>query len=102
MDQGNQLLVDLAGQHHLDHFCGIIIGVPKAIDESGLQGEFFHHLIDFRAAPVDQHHFDSHDVEQDHIPHHGHLKPLIHHGVAPVLDDNNFVVEFLNVGQGLD
>ena len=49
---GNDLFVDLAGQHHLHHFHGFIVGHPETVHKLGLHVQGQQHVVDVRAAAV--------------------------------------------------
>ena len=54
--QGHEVLVDLARQHLLYNAHGLLIGVAQAAHKLGLLAHTGQHLVDGRAAAVDQHH----------------------------------------------
>ena len=70
-ETGHQVFIDLAGQNHLDHFHGLLVSIPQAVDKLGLLADLLEQLIDIGAAAVDQHRFDAQHVEQDDILHDG-------------------------------
>ena len=81
----------------MDHFHGLLVGIPQAVDKLGLLADLLEQLIDIGAAAVDQHRFNAQHIEQDDILHDGILEPLVDHGVAAVFDNNGFPRVFLHI-----
>jgi len=52
IDQRDDFLVDRAGQHHLDHFHGALVGDAQAAFELGFDAEFGQHRGNLRAATM--------------------------------------------------
>ena len=100
--KGNQLLVHLAGKHHLHHVHGFLVRVPQPADELTFNVQPPEHIVDFRAAPVYQNNLDAHQGQQHDIAHDRLLQRLVGHGVAPVLDHHDLAVVSLDMGQGVD
>ena len=100
--QGNQLLVDLSCQHHLDHVHGFPVRVSEAADEFAFDVQPPEHVVDLRAASVYQHHLDAHQGQQHNVAHDCLLQGVVGHGVSPVLDHHDLAVVALNVGQGVN
>ena len=101
-DPADDLLVDGAGQHHLDHLDGGLVGHAQARLELRLDAELLQHLADLRPAAV--HHdrlhaglFEQHDVLGEIL-----RGGAVAHGVAAIFDDHDLLVVALHVGQGLD
>ena len=86
VDRGHDLLVDGAGEHHLDDFDGRCIGDAQAVDEIALDAEAAEHPGDLRAAAMDHHRVDADLLEQDHVAREVLGERGIAHGVAAVLD----------------
>ena len=60
LEQRDQILVDLPGQHLLDDAHGLLIGVAQAAHKFGLLAHLFQHTVNSRAAAVHQH--DTHAI----------------------------------------
>ena len=99
--QVDDVLVDLAAEHHLDHVHGLVVGDAHALDELALLADALQQLVDLRAAAVHHHRIHAHQLEQHHVARERSLQRCVGHGVAAVLDDDGLVVEALDVGQRL-
>ena len=99
LNQVDQTLVHLAGQNHLNKVYGLLIGDTKAVYKLGFLPQFIHCLIDFRAAAVDQNHFHTDEPQKDNILHNLLFQLRIDHGIATVLNHNDFTAVLLDVGQ---
>ena len=98
----HQRFVDFARQHHLDDLARFLVRHAQTIDELRLLADALEHTGNFRAAAVHQHHFDPDEAHQHHVAHDIVLELLVDHGVAAVLDDDDFAVILLDIGQRLD
>ena len=65
-----QAFVDLAGQDHLHHFHGVIVGDAEAVFEMGLDGQFLQHGADFRSSAVNEDNLDAYQLEKKNVLHH--------------------------------
>ncbi len=65
LDRGHDLLVDRAGQDHLDHLDGGGVGDAQAVDEGRLDLEPVEHGLDLRPAAMDHDRIDA-DLLQQH------------------------------------
>ena len=97
--QGDEVLVDLARQHLLYDAHGLLIGVAQAAHKLGLLAHAGQHLVDGRAAAVDQHHSHAQQGQGDQVVHDGQFQLIVDHSVAAVLDDKRFAVVFLDIGR---
>ena len=100
--QPHDVLVQLAGEHHLHHLHGLSIGVAQTVDKAGLLAHPFQHGIDFRPAAVNQHHVDSDGVQKHNVLHDGGLQLLVEHGISAVLYHHGLSYKLLEIGQGLN
>ena len=100
-DKVDQILVYLAGQDHLDDFHRFCIGHAQAVEELRFHAQAVQRFLDMRAAAVDQDDFDADEVQEDDIAHDRFLQVFIDHGVAAVLDDDDFAAVFLDVRQSV-
>ena len=100
VDDGDQVLVDLAAEDLLHHVHRLLIGVTQAVHEAGLLADLLQHPADLRPAAVDHHDLHPHEMEQDDVADDGAAEFLGDHGVAAVFDDDSLAVVFLNVGEG--
>src|SRR6185369_8270893 len=97
----DHLLVDLAGQHHLDHCHGLFVCDPHPPDELGDDAVALQGLVDLRTAAMDHDHVDAERAEQDHIEGKRFLQRFICHGVPAVLDDDGLAGESPDVRERL-
>ena len=67
LDRGHDLLVDAAGEHHLDDLDRGRVGDPQALDELALDLEAVEHRLDLRPAAVDHDRVDADLLEQHHV-----------------------------------
>ena len=70
VDEADELLVDRAGQHHLDDLDGLLVGDAQAAGELRLDAEPLEHVADLRAAAMHHHRIDGgllhqHDVARE-------------------------------------
>lgn len=101
-EQGDEVLVDLAAQHHLNNVHRFAVGVAQTVDELALLADFFQHIVDLRTAAVDDNDLDADQIEQNEVVNDRVLQLVVDHRVAAVLDDNRLTVVFLNVRKRLN
>ena len=101
VDGGDDLLVDRAGQHHLDHLDRLPVGDAQAAFELALDVEPLQQQADLRAAAM--HHdrihpglLDQHDVAGEVGG-----KRRVTHGMAAILHHDRLPVVALHIGQRL-
>ena len=100
LQQVDQGLVDLAGQHHLHDIHSLAVGDAQAVDELRLLAQALHDIVDIGAAAVDQYDAHADEPEQYDVLHDLLLEVLVDHSVAAVFDDHDLAVIFLDVRQG--
>jgi hypothetical protein len=101
-DACHYLLVYLPRKHHLHKLDGLGVGDAKPGEELRLLSHHLHEAIDLWAAPVYDDGLDARLLEEEDVLGKGFLEGVVHHGVAPVLDDNDLVVVAHKVWNGLD
>ena len=101
VDVADDLLVDRAGQHHLDDLDGLFVGDAQAVDEFRLDAELLQHGGDLRAAAVHHHRIDRGLLQQHHVAGEIARGLLLAHGVAAVFHHDDFLVVALHVRQRL-
>ena len=101
VDVADDLLVDRAGQHHLDDLDGLFVGDAQAVDEFRLDAELLQHGGDLRAAAVHHHRIDRGLLEQHHVAGEIARGLLLAHGVAAIFHHDDFLVVALHVRQRL-
>ena len=97
LEQRDQILVDLPGQHLLDDAHGLLIGVAQAAHKFGLLAHLFQHTVNSWAAAVHQHDTHAEQRQRDQVVHDGQLEVIVDHRVAAVLYNQRFTVVFLDI-----
>src|SRR3989344_1107688 len=100
-DEIDDLLVDEAAQHHLNHLQVLAVGATHDLNKLALLPDSIQQLADLRPAAVNHHGIHADELHQYHVEREAALKVLVHHGVAAVLDDDGFALETLDVRQRL-
>jgi hypothetical protein len=67
VDEADDVLLHLAGQHPFDDFHGLGVGHAHALDELALLAQAVERRLDLRAAAVHHHRVDAHQLEQHHV-----------------------------------
>src|SRR5581483_2016835 len=98
VDHGHQLLLDLAHQHHLDHFHGLLVGDAQTLDRPRLLPDALQPPANVVSATVHQDDVDlqvlePHDVLNDGV--------LGRQGAAAHLDHDGLAQKVVDVGQRL-
>ena len=101
VDVADDLLVDRAGQHHLDDLDGRGVGDAQAGGEFRLDAELLEHGRDLRAAAVHHHRIDRGLLQQHDVAGEIARGLLLAHGMAAVFDDDDLLVVALHVRQRL-
>ena len=97
----DNVFVDPAHQHHLDHVHGFRSGDPQTITEFGLDLEAIQPVIDLRAAAMNHHRLHPHRGQQHHIAVDSVAKLRLHHRRTAVLDHHPAARKALDVWKGL-
>ena len=63
VDEGDQILADLAAENLLDDVHGLLVGIAEPVDEHALLADLFQHGGDFGAAAMDNNHLNAHLVQ---------------------------------------
>ncbi len=100
-DPADDLLVDQAGQDHLDHLDGGLVGDAQAAAELGLDAEPVEHPADLRSAAVHDDRLQPGLLQKDDVLGEVLGGGPVAHGVAAILDHHDFLVVALHVGQRL-
>ena len=101
VDQADDVLLHLAGEHPLDDLHRLLVGDAHALDERALLADLGERLLDLRAAAVHHHRVHADQLQQHHVLGEVLLQRRVGHGVAAVLDDDGLAVELADVGQRL-
>ena len=102
VDQRDDLLVDRAGQHHLDHFHRLLVGDAQPFSKLRFDAELAEHGADLRAAAMDDDRVDAGLLEQCDIARKGLAELGIAHGVAAIFHHDRLVLVALHERQGLN
>jgi hypothetical protein len=102
LHQLDDLPVDAAPEHHLDHLHGRIVGDAQAVHERRFDAEPAEGAFDLRAAAVHDDRLESDVLEQDHVHRERRAQLRVGHGVTAVFDDDGLVEEAPDVRQRLD
>ena len=97
----DDLLVDLAGQHHLDDFDGGTVGDAQPVDEAALDLQTIQHLGDLRTAAMHHHRIDAHLLDQHDVAGEDAGELVIDHGMTTIFDDEGLARIALHIGQRL-
>ena len=100
-DESDDLLVDLAAEHHLDDVHRGFVGDAKPGDERGADAHLFERGVDLRAAAVDDHHLDADVAEEADVLGEARLELGVDHGVAAVFDDERAPMKSPDVRKSL-
>ena len=92
VDGGDDLLVDGAGQHHLDDIDSGLVGDAQAVDEIGLDLELLQHGGDLRAAAMHHDRVHARLLQVDDVLGEGVGQCLVAHGMPAELDDDRLLV----------
>src|SRR5690606_6634774 len=101
VDHHDDVLLYLAAQHPLDHFHGFGVGNTHALYKGAFLADALEGGINLRAAAVNHHGVNAHQLEQHDVVREAALQMFFRHGVAAVLDDHGLTVEATDVRQGL-
>ena len=99
VDEADDLLVDRAGQHHLDDLDGRRVGDAQAAGELRLDAEPLEHLADLRAAAMHHDRIDGGLLHQHDVAREAPRQVLVAHGVAAVFHHDDLLVVALHVRQ---
>src|SRR5438309_767936 len=102
VDQPDDLLVDLAHQHHLDDLHRLGIRHPHPAHEFRLLAQALHEGPDLRASAVDDHRPHPDQPEEEDVAGELLLEVGLLHGRAAILDDQGLALEGANIGQRLE
>ena len=102
LDEVDEALADLAGQHHLHHAGGLLVRDAQPVDEFALHAHPGEHIVDIRPTAVHEHHPHADQLQEHDVLHDLGLELFVLHGVPAVLDDDHAVPVLLDIGQGLD
>ncbi len=101
VDQADDVLLHLAGQHPLDDLHRLLVGDAHALHEGALLAQPGQRLVDLRAAAVNHDRVHADQLQQHHVLGEILLQRRVGHRVAAVLDDQRLAVELADVGQRL-
>jgi hypothetical protein len=94
VDEADDLLVDRAGEDHLDDLHRLLVGDPEAVDELALDAELGQHLADLGPAAVDDHRIDAGLFQHHDVAGEGARAALVAHGMAAIFHHDDLLVVF--------
>ena len=99
VDQRHDLLVDRAGQHHLDDLDRLLVGDAQAALELRFDAHLGEHRADLRPAAMHDDRVDAGLLEQRDVAGEGLAERGVAHGVAAIFHHDGLVLVALHVGQ---
>src|SRR5687767_1990833 len=99
IDESDDLLVDLADQHHLDDLDRLGVRDAHAAHELRLLPEPLHERADLRTATVHDDRIDADEPQEDDVERELFLEVGLLHRAAAVLDDDGLAGELTDVRQ---
>ena len=93
VDQADDVLLHLAGEHPLDDLHRLVVGDAHALDELALLADLGERLLDLRPAAVDDDRVHADQLQQHDVLGEVLLQRRVGHRVAAVLDDDRLAVE---------
>src|SRR5688500_17500484 len=101
VDEADNLLVDLAHQHHLDDLHRLLVSDAHAAHEARLLAQPLHEGADLRSPAVHDDGIDADQLQQDDVEREGLLEVRLVHGGAAILDDDGLAPELPDVRERL-
>ena len=101
-EEPDNILVELAGEHHLHDFHGFGVGVAKSVYEFRFLAGLLEHGVDLGTAAVYEHGVHPDGIQQDDVLHDRGFEFFVEHGVTAVLYDNRFPRVLFKVRERLD
>ena len=102
IDEGDDVLVDLAAQYHFHHVDHFFAGDALAVDEFRLNAEQLQRFADLRSAAVDNDGVDADVFHHHYVQCEVVFQLLGDHGAAAVFDNQGLVVKPFDEGEGFD
>ena len=93
----DKAFIDLTGKDHLHDFHGVFVRDSEAVHEVGLDVEGIQHMVDIRAASMDEDDIDADEAEEKDVLHDGFLQFRIGHCISAVLGNDVFSCVFFDV-----
>ena len=88
IDSADELLVDGAGENHLNDLHRLAVGDPQPIDKAAFDAEALQHLPDLRPAAMHDNWIDSYLLQQNDVAGKGIAVFAVAHRVAAVFDED--------------
>ena len=101
IDQADDVLLHLAGQHPFDDFHRLVVSHPHALDELPRLAQAAQGLLDLRPAAMHHHRIQPDQFQQYDILGKIELQRRVGHRIAAVLDDDGLAVKAADIGQSL-
>ena len=99
IDQGDNLLIDLTHENHLDNVQRRLVRHPHAAHIAARDPHLVQHLVDLGTATVNHDGIDTDILEQHDVLGKTFLQVFIDHGMTAILNDKSFTIEAPKIGQ---
>ena len=101
VDRGDELLVDRAGENHLDDFHRLAVGNPQSVHKSAFDAEALQHLADLRPTAMHDDRIDPDLLQQNDVAGERIAILAIPHRMPAVFDEDRLAGITAQIGQRL-
>ena len=101
VDQANNVLLHLPGQHPFDNFHGFVVGHPHTLYKLAFFTQAIEGSFNLRSTAMHHDRVHAHQFEQHHVFSKISLQRRVRHGVATIFDNHRLAMKLANIGQRL-